>query len=504
MLVRNKSTGKLVYIDPNEFNAQYEQVNDPRYTKDPYANVKATAPQEPDQLGQIQQDLQRGFVGASGNPLQQGRYGDAWEDAQNLFSKSKSAADVISEVRKQGGGDLIDKARTKDERIAVAQEILDAGGVVAYKQLLPLKELATEKEIAGLEAKTDLLTQINMAQPAMAKEKIGGTGPIVGLPGISALADIFGSPEGREARATPEAVRATYQQMISGKVVSDREAARLKAFLPLKTKTETQNAQDLERLAFRLELNMKLFERAKRENLTPNEAYDKYGKEMVEDRFNELFAEKPVTTGERIIGEGVKATGPLGITGAQMAGYNLPPGNEAVQALAPVASAIGLGGLAAMGLGGVATAGGAGIIQKILNPSSAIAQQRAAEAAKTPLPNLSKAIEVGQKYVNKFPQLRSDWKTWKTALEKSTDMNDLLDTLTTMGKMTYTGRDAEVRAKLAATMTNNVYQKAREIIQVAAPKIAQSTGQLQFLKNLPRTLQQGTWLALKARLLGGM
>jgi hypothetical protein len=157
-----------------------------------------------------------------------------------------------------------------------------------------------------------------------------------------------------------------------------------------------------------------------------------------------------------------------------------------------------------MGLGGVATAGGAGIIQKILNPSSAIAQQRAAEAAKTPLPNLSKAIEVGQKYVNKFPQLRSDWKTWKTALEKSTDMNDLLDTLTTMGKMTYTCRDAEVRAKLAATMTNNVYQKAREIIQVAAPKIAQSTGQLQFLKNLPRTLQQGTWLALKARLLGGM
>jgi len=86
---------------------------------------------------------------------------------------------------------------------------------------------------------------------------------------------------GREEVETVEQVRAAYQQMISGKVLTEQEAKRLKVFLPHMGKTDTQNREDLERLREGIELNLKLFELGKREGLTPDQAYMKYGRQIL-------------------------------------------------------------------------------------------------------------------------------------------------------------------------------------------------------------------------------
>jgi hypothetical protein len=72
-----------------------------------------------------------------------------------LAGDTPMGIDAVSEAVKQGGSQLINKAKTKDERIAIAEEILKSGGVDKYRQILPLTDLATEAEQTGLTASTD-------------------------------------------------------------------------------------------------------------------------------------------------------------------------------------------------------------------------------------------------------------------------------------------------------------------------------------------------------------
>lgn len=187
-----------------------------------------------------------------------------------------------SKVVSEGGSDLISKGKTQEERAAIADQIVAAGGINAYRKSLPLKDLVNDKEAAALDTSTNLLTQIDRASEAM-KDRgplgIGGTGPLAQfIPG-------FLRTQGSQDKvADAEQVRATYQQMVSGKVISDQEAKRLSAFLPTKGKTEAQNERDLERLRQGIDLNLQLFEKAKREGLTPNEAYAKYGKDIMKSQ----------------------------------------------------------------------------------------------------------------------------------------------------------------------------------------------------------------------------
>ena len=190
---------------------------------------------------------------------------------------------AISIAMRQGGSEFINKGKTKDERAAIAQEIANMGGVSGYRQALPLKDLATEEESKGLTASTDLKSKIDRSLPGFEKENpFGGTGPIAGrlydIPVIGGVLQNMASKETRENRANAGQIMALYQQMISGKVVSDAEVQRLQSFLPSGNKSETQNREDLNRLKNDIQSNMDLFEIAKREGLTANEAYDKYAK----------------------------------------------------------------------------------------------------------------------------------------------------------------------------------------------------------------------------------
>lgn len=194
------------------------------------------------------------------------------------MSTSPSGADAVAEVMKQGGSTFVGKGKDKDARSAIAETILKMGGVGKYREAMPLKDLVSDDEDKTLSGATDLLTKIDVAQPNFGpdQDKVGGTGPIAQY-----IPSWLRTPEGREKIATSEQVRALYQQLISGKVVSEQEAQRLKAFLPAASKTETQNAEDLARLKEGIEINLKIFEKAKREGLTAGEAYRKYGKEFI-------------------------------------------------------------------------------------------------------------------------------------------------------------------------------------------------------------------------------
>jgi hypothetical protein len=140
--------------------------------------------------------------------------------------------------------------------------------------------LITDTESTGLTASTDLKSKIDRSLPGFAKDVPGGTGPIAGMaynaPIIGKLLQSWSSQETRDKRANAGQIMALYQQMISGKVVSDAEVQRLQTFLPSDYKSETQNREDMQRLKDGIDINMQLFERAKRENLTANQAYDKY------------------------------------------------------------------------------------------------------------------------------------------------------------------------------------------------------------------------------------
>lgn len=196
------------------------------------------------------------------------------KSAQNVGVVTDAASDpyaALTEAMSQGGSQFVNKGKTKDERLAIAEEIKKLGGVGKYREMLPLQDLSTPDELKALEASSGLKSKIDRSIPNFEKDTMGGTGPLAQyIPGF------LRTSAGREKVANAGEIMALYQQMISGKVVSDAEVNRLKTFLPNPGKTETQNKEDMQRLQSDLSANMQLFEIAKRKGLTINEAYDKY------------------------------------------------------------------------------------------------------------------------------------------------------------------------------------------------------------------------------------
>jgi hypothetical protein len=194
------------------------------------------------------------------------------ESAQRTLVGEEAVAEVI----KQGGGDLIRKGGSKDERFAIAESILRSGGIQQYKNQIPLIELITSSEENDIKTQTDLLQLIDqgVALFSGAKTKTG-TGPLAALiPGFAA------GEETRSLRRSAENIKAQYAKIISGATVSDKEMKRLEKFLPTSKKTEQENLEDLKQLSKDLQINQLIFEKGKREGLTANQAYGKYGQEI--------------------------------------------------------------------------------------------------------------------------------------------------------------------------------------------------------------------------------
>ena len=85
-----------------------------------------------------------------------------------------AGAEAVAEVMKQGGSDFINKGKDIASRVAIAESILDSGGVAGYRKLVPLEDLATDKEKDGLADVTSLLSQIERSEKAIGTSPWGG------------------------------------------------------------------------------------------------------------------------------------------------------------------------------------------------------------------------------------------------------------------------------------------------------------------------------------------
>ena len=404
--------------------------------------------------------------------------------------------EAVSEIMKQGGSSFINKGKSKDERISIAEEILNSGGLSEYRKALPLTDLADDKEKEGLTATTDLLSKIDRALPSMQKDTIGGTGPLAQfIPGF------LGTTEGREARATPEMVRAAYQQMISGKVVSEQEAKRLARFLPTKGKTETQNREDLQRLKDGIDLNLQLFEKGKREGLTTNEAYTKYGKDILKEQLGKkdetpktlmdiLTKPPPGSPSEYVPQEAMSAA--LGPIGALFTGTER---QKAMAGPAVLAGAIPAGG-AALGLGKA----GLSALGSLISPSAIAAGRTAAAQKVTDLSN-EPIVEAIKQHVEDDPESKEIGKSILKSVKNPTlGAEDLLRKMQ-VWKKAYTVR-GDVRP--GKEIFNTAYQAGKKILEEKAPEVAAKTARLRFLYEAPKQAQRLSWLALKGTAIGKM
>jgi hypothetical protein len=200
-------------------------------------------------------------------------------DSLSVLKINKTGVDAISEVAKQGGESILKKYKTVAERSAIAEDILKSGGWDEYRKQVPLESLTTEDEDNELRTTTNLLVTMDRALGALPTgDEIGGTGPIAGL-----INENFVSDKTKEMRRAVTDVEKTFLQLISGKVISDKEVARLHDILPKANKTESANVRDIQRLREGINFGIKLFELGKREGLTANQAYDKYGKDLADE-----------------------------------------------------------------------------------------------------------------------------------------------------------------------------------------------------------------------------
>lgn len=183
--------------------------------------------------------------------------------------------DAVAQVIKQGGGDIIRRGKSKDERFAIAESILQAGGVSEYKKSIPLIELVTVAEQANLDKETDLLLSVEQAINLFADNTTStATGFLQQLiPGFAA------GKQAREMRRAAESVKAQYVKLISGATVADSEMKRLEKFLPGTGKQENINLEDLQKLSRDIKINQAIFEKGKRFGLTANQAFAQFGAE---------------------------------------------------------------------------------------------------------------------------------------------------------------------------------------------------------------------------------
>jgi len=296
--IRDNLTGEIFEVDESQlskFGLSAPQPQSP-LTATPSAQVSPALQQMMPSMGQQpevdpdQSAYQQAWKIAKTLKDQQA-IAEAWKGAKgyDLFGKAKKeGANAISEVMNQPGGrKLLEGIKTKDERESVSQEILDIGGVQKYRETLSLGDLMTDKENDANKIATELLGSIDQAIPYFSKGGPMGTGPLARLIPEWALT-LTGDERTKEMRRQAESITAEKLLALSGKVISDKEAERLKKFLPKSEKTEETNYGDLQKLKRDLERNLEIFEKSKREGLSIIEAYKKYKNEYGLGEGNEM------------------------------------------------------------------------------------------------------------------------------------------------------------------------------------------------------------------------
>jgi hypothetical protein len=194
-------------------------------------------------------------------------------DPENL-TDSEATAKVKSIF-----GPNINLGQTMKDRGARAKAILKD---YAEGKMPPLNDLLSVKESAARDAAAQLMSAAGEIYSAVT-DQAGSTKNAAGVGTFQGrLPQLFTGPSGVTIRAKVTAITAAKLKELSGVAVSDKEAQRLQQYLPLITDKEETIAAKSKNVMDTLTIGMAMQEKAKTENLTLDQAYEKYAAPMYE------------------------------------------------------------------------------------------------------------------------------------------------------------------------------------------------------------------------------
>jgi len=431
---------------------------------------------------------------------------DKWYQENIASGVSKSKLDAI--VQQQQADYLVRQGVPSSEISTDPIKLRGQVQEVSAGKYKPV--LSAEKEKAELKMET---LSISLDTLEKNLEQVEIRGPVAGrLLFLSQLTGGAINPEAADYEALRKGMIGPVARAISGEVgvLTDRDIARAEQLLP--------KVSDAKGLAKR-----------KLDNLRELIAKRSEGKEVTIPKAGEGEVLPPETTQaaasptlQNILGAGQLAAGvapfltplPPGIRGAAGATMATRLGGMAEgRELSPLQKILTSGGGIPMPVTGAEAKGagigaladilltGAGKAISSLRPSK-IATERTALGEKIGEIDTKSLKAAGENYVTKInPTAKGLWKEIKSTISDKMPANELLDKLTDWGHLTYT-TTGDVRAKAEAGLMNKLYSSGRQILKEQAPEIAKKTGQLRFLRELPKTIQRGSWLALKGTALG--
>lgn len=182
-------------------------------------------------------------------------------------------ADAVAEVKSQGGEDLFKGLTTAGERAAISEDILESGGVIAYRKQLPEDKLFSTDELKARGLAVALLKNAGESVTAIDN---GGAG--LGWQGY--LPGKFITPEGTLNRASVGDLTAAKMKEISGAVISEPEVRRLAQFLPTKTDTDAEIKIKADRLYKGTAVGLEMQKLAKINGLLLEDAYVKFAEDV--------------------------------------------------------------------------------------------------------------------------------------------------------------------------------------------------------------------------------
>lgn len=203
---------------------------------------------------------------------------------------SGNIIDPVKQVYKENGQDLLKGYATAEERRTAAQNIVEFGGVNAYRQQAPLTNLLSgDKKVAdkysALGYYVSTLENVASYFPKEIENQVGFSslsGPEVALkrslanniftswiPGIQPNADQVASGVFLSKSQTEK------MKELSGVAISDQEARRMEQWLPTMKDSESVVAAKTDALLRASKMNLEVIEQAARNNLTPTEYLEK-------------------------------------------------------------------------------------------------------------------------------------------------------------------------------------------------------------------------------------
>jgi len=181
-------------------------------------------------------------------------------------------AEAIAQVQKKYGKD-IQLGKTIKERGERARSILQ---MESEGTTLPIQDLLSPAEQAKRDAATNLIKSASEIYSAVT----GQTGENIDAPGVGYFAGKMPSwlisSGGQALRSKVTQLTADKIKELSGAAVSDREVQRLSKYLPQTDDTEKIIAAKTKTIINSIEIGLKMQEKAKLENLTLDQAYEKY------------------------------------------------------------------------------------------------------------------------------------------------------------------------------------------------------------------------------------